>query len=188
MSVKRNLRSELEYGALIAYVLKDPLHLVLRSKDVIYRMKHDAALASDPGTKMVDFFARKLSAVLPITPFEVLFRNQPVLVPVPRSVPTGRAVYWPALALATAMHRQGFGTGVHALLKRERPIPASSQSKDKPSLAQHESSLSTEPLLIPDGTPFLLVDDVVTSGTDLRSGPQRAQPSLSTTVEHPRQR
>lgn len=158
-----------DLGAYSVYpYLKDPQEYVyVRAREFFYAFKNGrsyrpTALSFDDVVKAIVHASRRCPA----------FARPSVLVPVPRSG-SSRASFdrdacrHPCLALAQRFALSIENLTVHELIGRSTPVPRASDTPDRVSVDQHRQSLTIawRPELA--GARLLLVDDIVTKGTQL---------------------
>lgn len=97
-----------------------------------------------------------------------LFGPKLVMVPVPRSAPSGPQS-WPAWQLATALRSLGLGGTVWAGLERRLPVrkSATASAGGRPTVHEHYESLAVTGELPTAPDRIVLVDDVITRGRTL---------------------
>lgn len=99
-------------------------------------------------------------------PISEMFRDNPVLVPAPRSTPMVEGALWPTRILSEHLVNSGFGGSVQNLIARIAPVPKSSNyytAESRPSCNTHFNSLLCTP---PQAfiEKLIVVDDVFTLG------------------------
>lgn len=177
------LRSEVEFGSLLAYTPHDQTPHGRRARKFVLDLKRDAARSGD-GTS-AKLVARRLQEELDKEAIELasMFDGSWMAVPVPRSSPTKDGALWPAERIAAAFVGVGLVRSTQRLLRRAVAVAksATAESKDRPSAAQHYSSMrvaldangavrSERPLgelvraELGPRPKLLLVDDVITRG------------------------
>lgn len=96
-----------------------------------------------------------------------------VLVPVPRKSITPEdpdPAKWPGLRLSAALHGAGYGKGVRVALRRHAVVAGSTgktSQADRVTVQQHIDSLACDLKVLARADKVTLVDDVLTSGTQL---------------------
>lgn len=99
-------------------------------------------------------------------PITLMFQDNPILVPAPRSTPLVEGALWPTKILADLFLEAGLGGSVEALIFRAYRVPRSSSfssADQRPSCNTHYNSLITSPPLA-FVNKIILVDDVFTLG------------------------
>jgi hypothetical protein len=157
---------------LVAYsvypYLKDPQEYVyVRAREFFYAFKNGRSyrptdLSFEGVVEAIARASRRCPA----------FSQPAVLVPVPRSG-SSRASFdrdackHPCLALAQRLAEIGKDLAVHELIDRSTPVPRASDTPDRVSVDQHRQSLTItwRPELA--GARLVLIDDIVTKGTQL---------------------
>ncbi len=155
----KRLRSEVDFGALLAYSPRGQSETSRRSRDVCYRIK-----ASDPetltlaGQRLREHIAR--ADVL-----ARLFGDDVTVVPMPRSAPLVAGALWPAERIADAIVTAGLAARAVPALERSVAVPKSARAAwgERPSVAMHYDSLTAH-ARVDVSDRILLVDDVVTKG------------------------
>lgn len=116
--------------------------------------------------------AQRLADLSPDHPVRQLVPAHAVLVPAPRSVPLAKGSLWPALQIAEALKAAGVGTQVLPLLDRSEPVRRSTGARAgtdrEPPLRHYETITPTalaQITLPAPGSHFVIVDDVVTTGS-----------------------
>ncbi len=99
-------------------------------------------------------------------PISLMFENDPILVPAPRSTPIVEGGHWPTKILANEFVKSGLGESVLELLVRNKPVPRSSavsSADQRPTCSTHYESISTPP---PAAfiSKIIIIDDVFTLG------------------------
>jgi hypothetical protein len=180
------LRSEVEFGSLLAYTPRDQTPDGRRAWKFVVDLKRDAARSGDGTTAM--FVAQRLREELDKEAIALasMFDGSWIAVPVPRSSPTRDGALWPAERIATALRGAGLVRSTQRILRRAQAVAksATAESKDRPSAAAHYSSMritldanSERPSESPLGElvrtelgprpKLLLVDDVITRGATM---------------------
>lgn len=180
------LRSEVEFGSLLAYTPRDQTPDGLRARKFVFDLKRDAARSGDGTTAM--FVARRLREELDseATALASMFDGSRIAVPVPRSSPTRDGALWPAERIATALRDASLVRSTLRILRRAEAVAksATAESKDRPSAATHFSSMkltldansearTERPLAelvrteLGPRPNLLLVDDVITRGATM---------------------
>ncbi|GGG36321.1 hypothetical protein GCM10011344_41500 [Dokdonia pacifica] len=99
-------------------------------------------------------------------PIRLMFNDNSILVPVPRSTPLIEGALFPTKILAEHLVRKGFGVRVEELIERKKKVPKSSsfsRASDRPSCNTHYKSLKTKnPIAFVNK--IILIDDVFTLG------------------------
>jgi hypothetical protein len=154
------LRSELLYGALLAYSPRGQSEISRRSQDVCYRIKagHLATLQL-----AAQRLREHIAAGGVLTPF---FGSDVVLVPLPRSAPLVTGALWPAEKICQSIVYAGLAAATAPALERRIAVPKSSRAQpgERPSVTQHYNSLRAHKRT-DVGNRILIVDDVVTKGS-----------------------
>jgi len=160
-------RSELAYGAFLAYCPRgdDELHKASRRwRDAL---KNDA-IVGNPPKAMTRLVADRMCASLAGTALEGFFTSRTVIVPVPGSSVPQPNQLWVPKRIAEALVEAGIGANVWCCLNRVKRVRKSSNSApaDRPRALEHLESFTVElGLHAPDE--IVLVDDVVTRGATL---------------------
>ena len=161
--------SELTFGSFLVYSPKGSGEASILSQSVIRSIKADGA---GPGNeRIIDFAVRRLVEELDGSAacLHRLFRQKPLLVPMPPSAPVLSGGLWVPKRICEALVAHGLGARVAPLLARRYAIPKSayaSQGK-RPTVKIHEASLEVLGARALAATPILLVDDVITKGAAL---------------------
>ena len=99
-------------------------------------------------------------------PITLMFQDEPILVPAPRSTPLVDGALWPTKILADQFLESGLGGSVETLISRAYRVPKSSSfssADQRPSCNTHYNSLITSPPLA-FVNKIILIDDVFTLG------------------------
>lgn len=153
------MRSEVGFGALLAYSPRGQSEVSRRSRDVCYAIK-----AGQPGA--LELVGRRLREHVEgrgiLTPF---FGAQVTLVPMPRSAPLVAGALWPADRIARVLIAAGLAAQVVPALERGFAVPKSSLAEpgERTVVALHYESLRAH-AMVDVSNRILVVDDVVTKG------------------------
>ncbi len=120
--------------------------------------------STDPYLWVVKEYARKCEYLEPDSDL--------VLVPVPRSSITPqdyKREHWPAYKLALALFQARLGAKVSPVLRRVKSVKTSNQSKpdERTTVEEHTQSLKVTVTSLAEVSRVLLVDDVLTRGTQM---------------------
>lgn len=161
----------LTVGAVLPYVKKqaNESRRTWKQRDLLYALKNGRDFESKkgpaaPGLVLANYVQPPANSVL---------GPDVVLVPVPRS--TVPEVWppppadWGGRQLAEALHAAGLADRVHFGLKRVRSVDRASAGApgDRPSVAEHMTSLEADVTSLEPGSSVVVVDDLVTRGTQL---------------------
>ncbi len=105
--------------------------------------------------------------------FAEILNPDSLLVPVPRSVPfKSKDSHWPSRTICEQLVENDFGATMAIVLSRKTPVQkaavAKSDGRSRPTVADHIESLECDGIL-PFGRSLVVVDDVITSGTQLHA-------------------
>lgn len=178
------LLSRLQFGSFLVYSPRGESTASRYTQTFTYALKGDKPLQD--GIRATRAVAEALVVRLntgepsPMMGLRELLTDDAILVPVPRSGKTGEGFLWPAELLATEMVRAGIGAEVRLLLQRRVGVPASRSSSAPRRPMRHLETMALAPSELwgarPESrTPFVLVDDVVTSGATLLGAASRLQ-------------
>jgi hypothetical protein len=165
--------SQLEFGALLTYAPHGSSTEAQLSKDVMYILKKDGFIGQPP-ILMSDWIAEKIQEKMATLPFESFFGPNTILVPAPKSSLMQPDTLWVPERIAAAIVRRGIGKCVSSCLVRTTAVPKAAfcAAQDRPTAADHYSSISVQGCLAePDE--ILLIDDVVTRGATLMGAANR---------------
>lgn len=155
---------KIEYGALLAYSPRGQNEVSIKSRIMRDRIKAGTEVMLSEVAKLIKEGKSGSHILAPI------LNQSAVLVPVPRSSLTVSGALWPALKIAEALNRAGFGKEIQTYLKRTTAISKSAYQKpgERPTLETHVTSLTvTEQSMLP--IEITLVDDFITKGVTLCS-------------------
>jgi predicted amidophosphoribosyltransferase len=165
--------SQLEFGALLTYTPRGNTPKAQHSKDVMLALKRDQ-FVNTPPILMSEWVAKAVQQKMAELPFASFFRQNTILVPVPKSSLMQPNTLWVPERIATALVATGLGKQVASCLIRTKAVPkaASSSPSERPTAIQHYESISVQGSLSkPDE--ILLVDDIVTRGATLLGAANR---------------
>jgi hypothetical protein len=154
------LRSELPYGALLAYSPRGQSEVSKRSQEVCYRVKAgEPAILQRAIQLLREHVAR--SGVL-----SSFFGRRVTLVPMPRSAPLVPGALWPADAISKSFLDAGLVGHVVPALARNSAVPKSSRAPrgERPAVSRHYESMTARAMVGVSET-IVIVDDVVTKGS-----------------------
>jgi hypothetical protein len=154
------LRSELLYGALLAYSPRGQSEISRGSRDVCYQIKAGNLATLQHAAQRLREHIATGGVLAP------LFESEVVLVPMPRSAPLVAGALWPAEKICQAMVHAGLAVATAPALERHIAVPKSSRAQpgERPPVSQHYDSFRAQ--LRTDITDrILIVDDVVTKGS-----------------------
>jgi predicted amidophosphoribosyltransferase len=172
--------SVLQYPPRLGVVLKDLLDEARTARNLVLQLK--GALAGAESTRTAEVlanFVKSNAAARSLT--AAYFTASTVLVPVPRSALLTSGGLWPARVLAMSLRTGGLGNSVREIIERAIPIrkSASSLASGRPCLLEkHDSLRVTGSLEV--STDITLVDDVVTTGSELLAAANRISEAFPT--------
>lgn len=153
------MRSEVRYGALLAYSPRGQSEISKRSRDVCYKIKN-----GDPET--LALATRRLREhILREDLLAPFFGADVTLVPMPRSAPLVLGALWPAQQVCQSIIDRGLAGHVVPVLERTTAVPRSARAApgERPTVDKHYASLLAHARV--DVTDrIVLVDDVITKG------------------------
>lgn len=157
---KKRLRSEVVYGALLAYSPRGQSEISRRSRDVCYNIKAgDLATLQHAAHRLREHIAA--GGVL--TP---LFGADVTLVPMPRSAPLVGGALWPAERICQRIVAAALAARTVPALERLVAVPKSARAQpgERPPISSHYASFRAHAQIeVTDR--ILVVDDVVTKGS-----------------------
>ncbi len=152
--------SEVEFASLLVYSVRGVSDVSKRSRSRVRdRFKGGDNAALQLAVKRIQ---ENLSV------FDGYFDSDVALVPVPRSSPIRQGNLWPSLLICEALLEQGLGGSIEQCLIRTKETAKAAFTSGPRKVATHLESLELQlkrDLTTP--TRFLLVDDIVTSGSTL---------------------
>ena len=166
MSPTRRLLAALEVGSLLIYPSS-------RHTDADDRARKIIAIDVKQGqVAILERVAVRLSELAETHPVRQLIPTDAVLVPVPRHAPQEPKSLWAALQIARALHAAGIGHSIAPLLERTEPVRRSTGARsaaDREAPARHFETIHSDTALgfVDADRPYVLVDDVVTTGSTL---------------------
>jgi hypothetical protein len=166
VSPARRLLATLEVGSLLIYPSR-------RHTDADDRARKIIAIDIKQGqAAILERVAVRLSELDETHPVRQLIPTDAVLVPVPRHTPQEPKSLWAALQIARALHAVGTGHSVAPLLERTDPVRRSTGARsaaDRETPARHFETIHSDTALgfVDADRPYVLVDDVVTTGSTL---------------------
>ena len=170
--------SSLDFGSFLVYSPRALGTAGAKSKEFTLSLKEER-LAGRPPVPAAHFLARRMRELQATEVLSDLLHPGAVLVPIPRSgLHEGKAP-WPARALADALMANGFGKTVAAVLRRAEPVikAATAGKGQRPPPQEHLRTLEVTTAL-GLGNDIVLVDDVVTSGSQLLGAASALSPML----------
>jgi len=155
--------STILFGSLLSYSPRGFSPDEQQSRTVMKSLKNDE-FVSNPPILMSDFISRLFKKSIKL-PFVYFFKNNPILIPIPRSSLMRPGTLWVPQRLANALIQKGFGRDVVECLKRVKPLPkaATSLAQDRPKASQHYDSIEIQRILS-QPEEILLIDDIITRG------------------------
>jgi hypothetical protein len=161
--------SRLAFASLLSYSPRGQTQTSIQSQRVRDAVKRDSVW---PGhtRPFLQLAAERLLVDAQGGQFAGFFGKGVALVPVPRSAPLTKGALWPGRRLCEEIQRLGLGGPILAALERTKPVQkaafASVAGRSRPTVEDHLLSMQwVRDLASPSG--FLLVDDIVTSGSQL---------------------
>lgn len=163
--------SSLRFGSFLIYAPRGRTQAAARAKRFVkLHLKQDLYQQGSHHTAS-EFVALRMKEELPPpTALGSILTPEAVLVPVPRSAPLTRGALWPALRIAEALVRQGFGSRVEGILERTDPVARSAagfSASDRPTPELHHQTMAVKNLKAGPADEVVVVDDVVTRGSTL---------------------
>lgn len=152
--------SEVEFSSLLAYSVRGVSDVSKRSRSRVrdpFKRGDNAAL---------QLAVKRIQENLSV--FDGYFDSDVALVPVPRSSPIRQGNLWPSLLICEALLEHGLGGSIEQCLVRTKETAKAAFTSGPRKVATHLDSLKLQlkrDLTTP--TRFLLVDDIVTSGSTL---------------------
>lgn len=166
MSEPRRLLDELKVASLLIYPSRPRSKADREARDVIWTGLKQGR------PQHVQRVAARLASLALQHPARELVSSSAIFVPAPRSTPLSRGAMWPALEIANALLAHGLGSKVAPFLERREPVRRSTGARtaqDREPPMRHFETISSSPLSIRflEDAHFVLVDDVVTTGSTL---------------------
>lgn len=167
--------SEVRFGSFLVYAPRGTSAVSLRAQQFVRALKEERPIGVPPQSPS-DYAVRRLADELSTSLLRDLFRDAPLLVPVPRSSRSVEGGIWPALNIANALVRYGIGAALLPCLTRVNAVPksafAAAGTRPKPS-EHYESIEGTR--MVTDRPWLCLIDDVITKGATLLGAATRLQ-------------
>lgn len=164
--------AQLEFGSLLSYCSQkfSTRPDVIHSKDIMLKLKNGGFIGQPP-VEMAKWVAQEIHQSFPSLPFSPFFRDNPILVPVPRSSPMQKGTLWVPGKIAQNLLSLGIGASVVPMLERVKAVPKSawSPASERASPSLHYDSMAVQKQLAAPKM-VVLVDDVVTRGHILIAG------------------
>lgn len=172
----------LTVGAVLPYVKKQPNESRRRERErkLLYALKNGRDFDGKKGR----IAAGLVLANYAQPPANSVLGPDVVLVPVPRStVPNvwpPPPADWGGRQLAEALQAAGLAERVHFGLQRVRSVERASAGApaDRPSVAEHMTSLEADVTSLEPGSSVVVVDDLVTRGTQLMAAARTLENAL----------
>lgn len=166
MSAPRQLLATLEVASLLIYPSRPHTDADTQAR------KHVTIGVKQAQAATLERVALRVSELDPDHPVRQLIPHDAVLVPVPRHTPQQPTSLWPALQIARALRAAGLGADVAPLLTRTAPVSRSTGARtaaERPTPLQHFNTIHSDTALgLSSGIgPFVLIDDVVTTGATM---------------------
>ncbi len=168
--------AELRYGSISSYLPRGKWPTsgstpeMKSAQNWVLGIKNNSKLSLSDGTQCLasEIAAQQARIAFDAGDLEGILGPDFALVPVPRSGLLSKGDIWPGREIAIALQHQGLGHVVEALV-RSSPLPKSSHQKTaaRSSVEDHVASLEVQGLLLAPFKHIVLVDDVVTRGTQL---------------------
>lgn len=164
------MRSDVEYGALLAYSPRGQSDTSKLSRDVCYKIKN-----GDPET--LALLSQRLQEHIGrtdvLTPF---FGNDVTLIPMPRSAPLVAGALWPAERIAESIVSRGLAQRSVPALERTEAIPRSSRAApgERPTIVRHYDSFRAH-ARVEVTKRIVLIDDVITKGATALAAASRLE-------------
>lgn len=157
--------NQIDFGSLLSYSPKPDTEMTKQSKTAMNNLKNDTHLPSFNLT-MTEYVAELVNNNKATLPFSSIFKNDPTLVPVPKSSLMRSGDLWIPQRLAIELSKRGCGGDIVECIFRRLPLrkSATSDPKDRPTALQHFNSIGIQTNLISNPKEILLVDDVITRG------------------------
>jgi hypothetical protein len=165
------LLSEIEFGAFLAYSPKGQSDASVRSRSIV----RDGVKYDTP--HVIRRIAERLQQDLRRSGLEEHFRDDVVLVPVPRRAPLKyKAARWPARRICEELVKTGLGREVLPCLERSRAVPKSAYARpgERPDPEIHYESMRISATAFRPEK-ITVVDDFVTRGATLLAAVSRVQ-------------
>jgi predicted amidophosphoribosyltransferase len=136
-------------------------------------LKNDS-FVNDPPVLISDWIGETLRQTRFSSQFDDFFHPDTILVPIPKSSLMRAHTLWVPSRIASALLRNGFGTGVTSYLERIKAVRKASTSlpQDRPKAAEHFQSFAVRGSL-PHPQDIVLVDDIVTRGATFFGAAER---------------
>lgn len=157
--------TQIVFGSLLSYSPRLYTEIAKQSRTTMNNLKNDTHLPHFNLT-MTEFIADLVNNNITTLPFSSIFKNDPILVPIPKSSFMRQGDLWVPQRLATELFKKGYGKCVIECLSRRIPLPKSSTSdpKHRPTAFQHFNSMCVQTNLMSNPNEILLIDDVITRG------------------------
>lgn len=169
------LRSEVEFGAFLAYSPRGNDDAAIASQDWVRKLKGNWMVA-EPRRAASSFVVQRLRARFAETGLDEILGPDVLLVPAPASGLSKPGSLWVPRALAESLVAAGLGRATVECLRRVKAIRKASTSPadQRPSALEHFESMRVTSLPL-GGARVVVVDDVVTRGATLLAAISRIQ-------------
>jgi hypothetical protein len=169
------LLSEIRFGSFLVYAPRGTNDVSRRAQQFVRALKEERPVGSPPQSPS-DYAAHRLADELSDSLLDELFRDDPLLVPVPRSSLSVKGGIWPAFNIAAALMRHGIGGAVLNCLTRASAVPKSAfaVAGSRPKPGEHYESIECRKM-VADRSSLCLIDDVITKGSTLLGAAARLQ-------------
>lgn len=141
----------------------------MQAKNFVRCLKEDRVIEAVQRLTASQYLVSRMRSLPEATPLRSFFPAGCAVVPSPRSSVLARGALSPSLQLCEALVQHGFAHEVRGVVKRESPIrkAATSAPGQRPTLTDHVSSMRAETSALESPEAAVIVDDVVTSGTQI---------------------
>jgi len=157
--------SQVEFCSLFSYCPHSTTVEAEHARNYTYALKNDRSPTQIDPFLMPEYIADKLQQIITVYPFNMLFKHNTILVPVPGHSLMKENSLWVPKRIATVLESRGWGR-VFPYLYRCEPSRQSSKClpQDRPDPQEHYDSIAIRERDLSEPEEILLIDDVIAQG------------------------